>query len=397
MRKFQIFVFIAIIFTLPLLNIACQSTSAGGDVVEVEVTRLEVFEVPVVSTQIVEVTRLVPIEQEVSVEVTRIVDREIIQSPGLPGTAENPFLLVFLPGSIEQIVDVRGGFLVDYLEANTGYRFDIVIPENRDEGISLVCNNPQRTIGILLTEDYIRAREACDVQLQLTATRFDVPYSLGMLVAQTDQVINVIEDVAYKRVGVPSEADLTIYKSFEAQIEELSLLGVEYVEYDTSSSVLIALLNGEIDIAAAEYYPPIMPRNERVWEFGADQPEIWRQLGIEPARDPIGFVEVAGGPEFGGYRIRDSRSAIFDDFPEIFNETKIVTLSDPIPNEAIVLGFAFPLKAAVEVTTAINAFANSEACSQSLCASDFYQWTGLVAQPDSYYDIIVGLGESEQE
>ena len=390
--KFPIYLLLG---TMTILLLGCQTEVVPEIVekeVEVEVTRIEVLEVPMIATQIKEVTRIVTVESPVLLEVEVTPDHTPVPTvpavdPNLlPGSPERPIQLIFLPDSAARLVEVRGGFLVEALTARTGYTFELVTPETEAEGIDLLCSRPQEAFALLTPDQYVEAKSRCNVALGLVATRFDSPFSLGMLVAKQDRVINVIEDLAYKRVGILGDGDIRS-RLFIDTVQDISLLGVEYVEYESESSALIALLNDEIDVSVASYNPPMMP-NEAIWRYGIDSPEIWRQLEVEPLRDPIGFVEVAGGPEFGGFRIRDARSVIFDDYPEIFELTKIVTLSDPIPNEAIVVSSAFPYQAAGEIFAEFEIFVNSSECDQSLCASDFYHWTGAEPASDTVFNVL---------
>lgn len=375
--------------------IACQPATMVEVTREVEVTRPVLFErnIEVEVTRQIEVTR----EVMVALETTRL-PAEASPVPEV-GTTEQPFRLVFLPDNPAPLVDVRGGFLLDSLQSETGYHFVAIVPETAAEAVLELCDHPQETMAILWPTAYLAAAARCDAQLTHAATRFGVPYQLGMLVARQDRVINVAGDLAFKTVGVPDLDDLATYLWFATNLAEQGIEPVEYVELGSSSAALLAVLNEEVDVAAAIFNPPIMPRQERLWEVGVDPPEIWRQLEIEPERDPIGYVEVAGGPDFGGYRIRDTRAALFDDFPEIFAETKIVLLSAPIPNEALVIGRDFPFAAVQKILPALENFAMSEMCSQSVCASDFYRWDGLVPVSDDFYDVwraTQSVGEPEQ-
>lgn len=359
---------------------------------------------PVVVTRQVEVTRPVLFEREVEVEVTReVIIIERPQQPEIPaaatlpaatpfpqqnvGSSERPIRVVFLPDHPAPLVEVRGGFLLDYLEQETGYEFVAITPATAAAAVAELCDRPQETIAVLSPQSYLMAAAECDVQVTHAATRFDVPYQLGMLVARQDRPINVAEDVAFKTVGVPSFDDLSTYLWFATHLAERRIGPVEYVELGTSSAALLAVLDGEVDVAAAVFNPPIMPRQERSWDVAVDPPEIWRQLEQAPERDPIGYIEVAGGPDFGGYRIRDTRAALFDDFPEIFADTRIILLSAPVPNEAVVVGRDFPFAAVQTILPALQAFAESELCDQSVCASDFYRWDGLEPVTDDFYDV----------
>ena len=382
--------------TFALILIILTACVPTGDQQEVEVTRYQVLEVPIVETRLVEVTREVEVVQEVEVEVTREVEVVIQPTPrSAPGTPDNPFQIIFIPSFPKSLIDVRGGFFIEDLEANTGFSFEIIVPEEEQDITALICSNPMTTIAMLTSKQYVEVREVCDVVPAVAATRFGAPYELGMFVSRTSSVINVFEDIAYKKIAIPSLKDNATYRVFAKEIAEGNLPGVQFVEYGTSTSALIALLNKEVDIASADFNPPIMPKDSDAWRYGEDSPEIWKQLVVAPRRDPIGFIEVAGGPEFGGYRIRDSRASIFDDHPEVFEETKILILSNPYPNETIVFGQGFPISAYNPILNSILSHANSEVCAQSMCASDFYQWDGVQLVNDDFFDIVRELNGND--
>ncbi len=394
MNRTKNFVAFACVFLgLAIIITACTTTQ---EPLEVEVTRYQVLEVPIVETRLVEVTREVEVIQEVEVEVTREVEVLIQPTPeGAPGSAENPFQLVFIPSFPESLIEVRGGFLVEDLEAQTGYNFEIIVPQVDEDIANVVCSRPDTAVAMLTPQQYVEVREACNVFPAVAATRFGVPFELGMLVSRTSSVINVFEDISFKKVGVPSFDDISTYQIFAKDIEAAGLPGVEFVEYGSSTSTLIALLEKEIDIAAAIFNPPIMPNGREAWNVNEDSPEIWKELGSAPRRNPIGFVEVAGGPAAGGYRIRDLRASIFDSYPDVFSETKVLLLSDPYPNDMIAIGQSFPISAFNPVLNGLINHANSDACRQSMCAADFYQWDGVQPVDDGFFNIVRELNSDD--
>jgi len=162
----------------------------------------------------------------------------------------------------------------------------------------------------------------------------------------------------------------------------------DLTEIPSDSSAMLAVFNGEVDFATATFLPPMLPYDERPWQPGKDDPELWRSVGFAPRRSPLGYILVNGDPEFGGYRIRDARSRVFDIAPEIFAETQILTITAPIPNQTIAFGADFPLGTARQVLGTLLDFAQSETCAISLCASDFYNWTGLELAEDADYEAV---------
>lgn len=345
-------------------------------IVEVEVTRPVLLEATVVVTLPVPVTVEVPVE----VEVTRLV--EAVGNAALPGTAVRPYQLLLLPGTPAGVAEVRGQLLLDALQEATGYEFVLVVPEDDTAVLDTLCTATQETIAILPPEGFPLANDACGAYLALTATRFDVPYQLGMLVVPEGSDITSVADLQGKTLAVPSLTEAATYAAWLADS------GAIVQEVGTSSAALLALLAGEVDAATAVYNPPILPFNARPWDYTSDDPELWRTTGRFPFRDPVGYVDVLTSPEQGGYRLRDARAALFDTNPTIFQDTRIIALSPPVPYEAIVFSPDFSLTAVPQIVAAIQQFAASPACATSLCASDFYQWTGTEPLPATAYDLL---------
>ena len=181
---------------------------------------------------------------------------------------------------------------------------------------------------------------------------------------------------------------------FQALFAEEGIEPGEIVEVSGDSAAMLAVYDEDVDFATAAFVPPVMPYEERLWEYGEDDPEPGRFLGLPPQRSPIGYVLVNGEPEFGGYRLRDARSRIFDVQPEIFDRTQIVSLSAQLPNDMIAYGHDFPLGLARQVSTILMEFAASDACATSICAPDFLGWSGLLLADDDMFNSIGFIQET---
>lgn len=362
-------------------------TVDGGEVVTVETVDRELADtaVPIEVTRIVnqEVTRIVP--EEIVVEVTK--------SP--LGSEERPVQLLFPPAVNTAVITTRGEPLVQALTESTGQQFAVGIPDDTQTLIDLLCAAPQDTIGFLSALDYVRAGQQCGVQPGLVAIRSDgLAWQAGMIVTRRDSGLNAVEDLAGRSWGVVDTSSVPEFLAIQAQLADAGVEPGEVVEFSTTSSLMLALYNREVDFVTAAYLPPILPYDERPWQFGEDPPEIWRRTGLSPTRSPIGYVIVFGEVEFGGYRLRDDRASIFDTTPGIYDETQILALSPQIPNDTVVFGADFPLGLARQVTAVLLQFAASEACVNSLCSTDFYGWAGLEPVADEVYTPLLPLLET---
>ncbi len=359
--------------------IACQPQE-----IVVEVTRLIENQE---AQEVREVTRIVP--ETVVQEATRLVSESVIvevtKSP--LGTEARPVQLLFSPSVDTAVIGRRGDELAQALTEETGYKFVVGVLDDEQTVIDLMCSAPLETIGFLSPTGYVLAKEKCDVQAGSMAVGSDgYTWQTGMIVTRRDSGINNLEELDGKSWAVAGDDSMANQLYFQALFAEEGIEPGEIIEVSGDSEAMLAVYTEEADFATAAFVPPVMPYEERLWMYGEDDPEPGRYLGIPPTRSPIGYVLVNGEPEFGGYRLRDARSRIFDVEPGIYDRTQIVALSAQIPNDTVAFGHDFPLGLARKVTTKLTAFAASEACATSICASDFFGWTGLLPANDEMFE-----------
>jgi phosphonate transport system substrate-binding protein len=303
------------------------------------------------------------------------------------GDAARPVQLLFPPVANSLVIAQRGSALAEALRAATGAEFTIGVVDSEAVVADLLCAAPEDVIGFVSAAAYTVAAERCDAQAGLVAIHEDgYTWQAGMLVIRPGAAES-LADLDGRRWAVADTSSLSNYLYFRAQMVAAGIEPSEVVNPPEDTTALLALFNDEVAFTTADYTPPIMPRGG-VWTYGEHDPEEWRLLGVAPSRSPIGYVIVAAEPELGGYRLRDARARLFDTTPEIFNATRILTLSEPIPNETVVLGADFPPELAERVMAALISFAASDACQMSLCSADFYGWTGLEPADDANYDPI---------
>jgi phosphonate transport system substrate-binding protein len=303
------------------------------------------------------------------------------------GTAERPVQLIFPPVAPGAVIMQRAEPLAEALRAATGGEIAIGIADSEEALVGLLCSAPGDTIGFISAAAYTVAHEQCDARAGLVAVEEDgLTWQTGMIVTRPGAV-EALADLDGKRWAVADTRSLPDYLYFRAQMAEAGIEPGEVIIAPEESSALLALHGGEADFTTAAFVPPIMP-GEAAWTYGETAPEVWRALGIAPTRSPIGYVIVAGEPELGGYRLRDARARLFDTTPDIFDVTRILALSEPIPNETVVLGADFPTDLAEQALATMAEFAASGNCQESLCSADFFGWTGLEPANDVAYDPI---------
>lgn len=363
---------------------------------------LLLFVIAACSPQTVEVTRVVTetqevevpveVEVEVPVEVTRVVTEtetvveEVMAEEAALGSAERPIKVLFVPSvEVDQIIS-GGEVLATALTEATGLNFEVSVPTSYAATIEEICASPDDTIGFIPAQGYVLANNRCGVTVGAAAVRFGLSWYAAQYVVPFDSPAESLEDLAGATWCIPDFGSTSGYLYPSAEFAALGIEPGEVVETGSHNNSMLGVYNGDCDFATAFFSPPLLPNFERAWAYGVDSPEIWRAAGVSPVRNEEGRTFVNGDPADGGYRVLDARSSVSDTAPDIFDETRILAITAQIPNDTVSFGPEFPLNTANNIVNALIDFTASDACAQSICSEEFYNWTGLEAVTDSFYD-----------
>ncbi|MGD2077314.1 MAG: PhnD/SsuA/transferrin family substrate-binding protein [Chloroflexota bacterium] len=385
-----------LIGTLALLLVLA---ACSPETTEVVVTRVvteiqeQEIEVPVEVTRIVEAvqTRIVTEEVQVEAEMAAL------------GSEERPIKVLFVPSVDVEAIVTGGDVMAEALNEATGLNFEVSVPTSYAATIEEICASPDDTIGFIPAQGYVLANDRCGVTVGAAAVRFGLPWYAAQIVVPMDSPAESIEDLEGLTWGIPDFGSTSGYLFPQAMFQSAGVETGEVVETGGHNNAMLAVYNGEVDFATAFFSPPLLPFYERQWTYGVDDPEIWRDADEAPVRTEEGRTFVAGGPDEGGYRILDARSSVTDTAPDIFEETRILALTDQIPNDTLSFGPDFPLNTANQIISALEDWVSedNEACLQSICSEEFYNWTGISPVSDSFYDpvrfLMDTLGISEDD
>lgn len=388
-----------ILFIVLLIGVLATAIACQPQTVEVEVTRV------ITET----VTEEVEVEVEVPVEVTRVVVETTVETVTQEvqveveeaplGSEERPIKVLFVP-SVEADVIVAGGdVMAQALEEATGLKYEVSVPTSYAATVEEMCASPSETIGFIPAQGYVLANQRCAVTVGAAAVRFGLSWYAAQFVVPMDSEIQSLEDLEGKTWCIPDVGSTSGYLYPSAMLTEMGITPGEIVESGSHNNAMLGVYNGDCEFATAFFSPPLLPG--RSWVYGVDDPEIWREAGVDPVRNEEGRVFVNGTPDEGGYRILDARASVTDTAPDIFATTRILALTAQIPNDTVSFGPEFPLGTAQEIVDALVEFTASEACQQSICSQDFYSWTGLEPVNDSFYDPVrsamAALGITEED
>jgi phosphonate transport system substrate-binding protein len=242
-----------------------------------------------------------------------------------------------------------------------------------------MCASPEDTIGFIPALGYVLANQLCGVQPGLAAERFGWNvYWTGFFVAR-DSEYQSLEDLAGATWAYPDAGSTSGYLYPSSIFADMGLEVGETIEAGGHPQSILAVYNGQADVATAFFSPPLLP--EGSWAMG-DDPDVPADLIDSCAPNEDGQLKC------GDFRVLDARSAVSGDAPDIVQAVRLLALSKEIPNDTMSFSPDFPEDLKQDIIDAVTAFVSldNEACVNSLCNENFYNWTAVGPIADENFD-----------
>jgi len=305
------------------------------------------------------------------------------------GSAERPIQVLFVP-SVDVGAIVSGGeVMAKALTDATGLAFEVSVPTSYAATIEAMCASPEDTIGFIPALGYVLANQKCGVEVGAAAVRYGWSVYWAQFLVARDSDYHTLEDLAGKKWAVPDLGSTSGYLFPSVMFQEAGVKVGEVIEAGGHPQAALAVYNGEVDFATTYFSAPL---TDPAWKPG-DDPEPY---------DPFAAALDENGKVYAGdVRILDARIAVIETAPDIIQKVRIMMLTDPIPNDTMSFGPDFPAALKGRIIAALAEFMETDACSESICSTDFYNWTGLDPVSDATYDVIrrliQGLGYTEED
>lgn len=295
------------------------------------------------------------------------------------GSPEHPIKVLFVPSVDVDFMISSGDLIADALNEATGLTYEVSVPTSYAATIEEMCASPDDTIGFIPALGYVIANQLCGVQPGLAAERFGWNvYWTGFFVAR-DSEFQTIEDLAGATWAYPDAGSTSGYLYPASIFSDLGVEVGETIEAGGHPQSVLAVYNGQADVATAFFSPPLLP--EGTWAM-SDDPDV-----------PAEVIDSCAPNEedqlwCGDYRVLDARSAVSGDAPDIIQEVRILAISKEIPNDTMSFSPDFPEELKQSIIDAVTEFVSldNEACVQSLCSEQFYNWTAVGPIADENFD-----------
>lgn len=356
----------ALVAILALVVAACGGDDGGAD----ETTTTEA---PAEETTTTEAEEMTTTTEEMMTEV---------------GSEENPIQVLFVPSVAAEEIIAGGELLEQTLEAETGLAFEVDVPTSYASVLEEMCASPENTMGFIPAQAYVLGNEKCDIEVALKSLRFGYTEYWAQFITQRENDLESVEDLNGLTWAYP---DGTSTSGFLVPSGVFNLLAVEpgeESEVGGHTAVVQAIYDGSADFGTTFFSPAIDSEGNVLWDGDPANADVPDDLVDACALDAEG--EIVCGEDFFP---RDARRNIRDSAPDVIQQVKIITLSDPIPNDTLSYSPDFPDELKVTINAALKTFAADDPDGFST-AFDAYSWSGVDDTSDAEFDSIRALLEA---
>ena len=297
------------------------------------------------------------------------------------GTPEHPIKVLFVPSVDANVIVTGGEVMATALNEATGLTFEVSVPTSYAATIEEMCASPTDTMAFIPAFGYVLANDLCGVDVSFKAVRRGWGVYWTMFVVGRDSDIQSLEDLEGKKWAYPDAGSTSGYLVPFVQLKEAGITPGETLEAGGHPESVRAVYNGEADFATAFYSPWAAPEGAEAWAIG-DDPEVPVDVSSCALNDDGSQLLCEG------YRVLDARANIREEFPDVVQKVRILTLSPEIPNDTLSFAPEFPAELRTQIEEALVAFAETEEWATSIGSEDFYGWSGLEPASDADYDFV---------
>ena len=311
------------------------------------------------------------------------------------GSEEHPIQVLFVPSVSAEEIIAGGELLAETLEAATGMVFEVSVGTSYAAVLEEMCASPDDTMGFIPAQAYVLGSDKCGIEVSLKSLRFGYTEYWTQFIVPRDSDIQTVEDLAGKTWAYPDGGSTSGFLVPSGMFETMGIVVGDTIEAGGHSATAQAIYDGTADFGTTFFSPAIDADRTPLWDGDPNNADVPADLIDSCALDADGQI-VCGDNFFP----RDARRNIREGAPDVIQKVRIVTLSDPIPNDTLSYGpdVSDDLKNAIN--GALKTFADTDPDGFAI-AFDAYSWSGVADTNDSEFDSIralleaLGFGEAD--
>ncbi len=311
------------------------------------------------------------------------------------GSEDHPIQVLFVPSVSAEEIIAGGAVLEETLEAATGLFFDVDVPTSYAAVLEEMCASPEDTMGFIPAQAYVLGSDKCGIDVALKSLRFGYTEYWTQFIVGRDSEFETIEDLAGATWAYPDTGSTSGFLVPSGMFNALGIEPGETVEAGGHSATAQAIYDGSADFGTTFFSPAVDGERNSLWDGDANNGDVPDDLVDSCALNADG--EIVCGDDFYP---RDARRNIREGAPDVIQKVRILTLSDPIPNDTLSYSPDFPEDLRQTINDALTAFAADDPEGFEL-AFDAYSWSGVAETTDSEFDsirqLLSALGFTEDD
>jgi phosphonate transport system substrate-binding protein len=258
------------------------------------------------------------------------------------GSVDNPIKLYFTPSVDSETIASNSTHFLKFLEKETGLYFKTGIPTNYIAVVE-AFGSKRADIGVMNSFGYLMANKKYNAHAKLKVLRYGSDHYFGQIIAHVDSGIKTVKDIDGKKFAFTDSSSTSGYMFPLKILKENNAKPSNTVFAIKHDNVVTMIYQGQVQ-AGATYYSPPTPEGE----------------------------------------IRDARSRVKTQFPDVEEKIKIVSITEPIPNDP----FVFRDNLSAEITNKFIAAVKKYIASVEgkKVFKNIYGVDGLVDANDGDYD-----------
>ncbi|CAM9908178.1 unnamed protein product [Chrysoparadoxa australica] len=263
------------------------------------------------------------------------------------GTKDNPVKLYFTPSVDSDTIASNSREFINFLEKETGLIFKTGIPTNYVAVVE-AFGSLRADIGVMNSFGYLMANDKYGASAKLRVIRYGHDYYQGQILAHTESGINEVKDLEGKKMAFVDPSSTSGYMFPLKIMKDAGIEPGNTTFANKHDNVVIMIYQRQVD-AGATYY---------------------------------------SAPSESG-EIRDARSRVKTQFPDVEEKIKIVTTTDKIPNDPFVFRKDLPKEITDKFIAAVKKFISTPEGKEIF--QKIYSVEGVVDTSDTDYDSLRSL------
>ncbi len=260
------------------------------------------------------------------------------------GAASNPIKFYFTPSVSKKVIEKHAKDIVTFLKKETGYHFKVVVPENYEKLIE-GFGSGSADVAIMNSFGYLLANKKYGARAKLRSLRYGKSTYQGQIIVNVASNINELEDLNGKTFAYTDHTSTSGHLFPKKLLIDKGISLADHKFVIGHDEVVKLVYEGKIDAGATFYSPP-----------------------------------SSSG------EIRDARARVIKKYPDVAEKVKVLTLTDPIPNDPVVFNKDMDENTVNKLVFAIMKYAITPHGKSIL--SELYGTEGFVRCSDLDYDLM---------